>query len=164
MLRRVLGSALSVLLGGASGACGFAALGLSLYAATQPRAAAALFGAFGFAVGALCVLLTPLRQQRPVQRHADLPADALARMVRATLAQAVTERGARTGSAADRRPAELAVAALALAASPGSAGHAGPVAAPTPNTAPTPLPALTPLPAPAPADKGRQFASSAFGV
>ncbi len=158
MLRRVLASALSVLLGGVSGACGFAALGLSLYAATQPLAAAALFGAFGFAVGALCVLLTPLRQRLPAQRQADLPADALASMVRATLAQAAAERSARPGSAADRRPAELAAAALALAASRGAADSAGPVGVPA--TAPTP----TPLPASVPADKRRQFASSAFGA
>ena len=128
-----------LLLGGASGACGFAALGLALYATAQPLAAATVFGAFGFAVGALCVLLTPLQQRLPAQRHADLPGDALAGMVRATLAQAAAELCNRSGSAADRRPAE---APLALAGSPVTA----------------------PAPVPVPSGTGRQFASSAFGA
>lgn len=135
MVRRVPGQAQMVLLGGTSGACGFAAVGLALYATGQSLAAAAVFGAFGFAVGALCVLLTPLQQRVPSWRHADLSGDALAGMVRATLAQAAAELGNRAGSAADRRPAE---APLALAGSP--------------------------APAPAPAGGQRQFASSAFGA
>ena len=135
MLRPVRGQAQMVLLGGASGACGFAAVGLALYATGQSMAAAVVFGAFGFAVGALCVLLTPLQQRVPARRHADLPSDALAGMVRATLAEAAVDCGNRSGSAADRRPAE---APLALAGSP--------------------------APAPAPAGGGRQFASSAFGA
>ena len=141
MVRRVRAQALMLLLGGASGACGFAALGLALYATGQPLAAATVFGAFGFAVGALCVLLTPLQQRLPAQRQADLPGDALAGMVRATLAQAAAELGNRSGSAADRRPAE---APLALAGSPA--------------TAPAPVPV------PVPSGTGRQFASSAFGA
>ena len=143
MVRRVRGQALMVLLGGASGACGFAALGLALYATGQPLAAATMFGAFGFAVGALCVLLTPLQQRLPAQRHADLPGSALAGMVRATLAEAAAGRGNRSGSAADRRPAE---AAAALTGSPASASASGL------------------LPARARARTGPQFASSAFGA
>jgi len=158
VVRRLLGPAVSVLLGGASGACGFAALGLALYANRQPLAAATLFGAFGFAVGALCVLLTPLRQRLPAQRPADLQGEALASMVRATLALAAAERGARSGSPADRRPAEVAAAALALAASPGAADRAG--QAGMAATAATP----TPLAAPAPADRARAFAGSASGA
>lgn len=146
VLRRALGPVLLVLLGGASGACGFAALGLALYAAAQPLAAASLFAAFGFAVGLLCALLTPLRQQLPAQRQAELSGDALASMVRATLAQASAERGARSGSAADRRPADVAAAALALAAVPAAVAVAAPA------------------PAPAAASARRQFASSAFGA
>ena len=156
MVRRGWGQALMVLLGGASGACGFAALGLALYATGQPLAAATVFGAFGFAVGALCVLLTPLQQRLPGQRHADLPGEALAGMVRATLAQAAAERGNRSGSAADRRPAEAAAATLALAGLPAPAERTGPPG--------TPATSAASAPAPAPAANGRQFASSAFGA
>jgi hypothetical protein len=164
MLRRMSQPALSVLLGGGSGACGFAALGLALYASGPALAGATVFGVFGFAVGALCTVLTPLRQGLPVQRQADLPADALASMVRATLAQATAERGARTGSAADRQPAELAAATLALAGLPGPAGRAAPAAA-TATSVSVPAPAAAaPAPAPALSRPGRQFASSAFGA
>lgn len=161
MLRRAWGQALLLLLlGGASGACGFAALGLALYATGQPQAAATLFGAFGFAVGALCGLVTPLRHRLPAQRHADLPGDALAGMVRATLAQAAAERDARPGSAADRRPAGVATAALALAAAPGPADHPGPLGVPAAAPASTATAAM----APAATGNRRQFASSAFGA
>ena len=112
MLRR----GLAVLMGGASGACGFAALGVALYAPMQAQAAAQLFAGFGFASGALCALLPSLRRRLPTHRHAELPGPALAGMVRATLASAATERPARSGTAAQRRPAEAAAAALAAAA------------------------------------------------
>ena len=144
MLRRVL----SVLIGGASGACGFAALGVALYAPEQTQAAALLFGGFGFAPGALCALLPSLRRRLPSHRHAELPGPALAGMVRATLASAAAEQPARSGTAASRRIAEASVAALASAA-----------VTPSPNTA-----VRATAPAAVAAVDARRFASSSFGA
>ena len=145
MLRRML----AVWMGGASGACGFAALGVALYAPLQTQAAAMLFGGFGFAMGALCALLPSLRRRLPAHRHAELPGPALAGLVRATLAtSAAAEQPARSGTAADRRPAEVAAAALAAAATAASTT--------------TPVKA-TPLAASAAAGN-RRFASSSFGA
>lgn len=146
MLRRML----AVWMGGASGACGFAALGVALYAPLQTQAAAMLFGGFGFAMGALCALLPSLRRRLPAHRHAELPGPALAGLVRATLATsaAAAEQPARSGTAADRRPAEVAAAALAAAATAASTT--------------TPVKA-TPLAASAAAGN-RRFASSSFGA
>ena len=112
MLRRVL----AVVIGGASGACGFAALGVALYAPAQAQAASQLFAGFGFASGALCALLPSLRRRLAAHHHAALPGPALAGMVRATRDSAAAERPARLGTAAQRRPAKAAVAALAAAA------------------------------------------------
>ena len=114
MLRR----ALVVLIGGASGACGFAALGLALYSQGPSQAAALLFGCFGFASGALCALLPSLRRRLPSHRHAELPGPALVGMVRATLASAAAERPARSSTAANRRPAGAAAAAAEPIAAP----------------------------------------------
>lgn len=144
MLRPVL----AVLLGGASGACGFAALGVALYAPTQAQVAAELFAGFGFASGALCALLTPFRRRLAAQRHAELPGPALAGMVRATLASAAAEQPARSSTAAQRRPAEAAAAALAAAAVTSSPDAALKPAAPA---------AIEPVDA-------RRFASSSFGA
>ena len=147
MLRRVL----AVLMGGASGACGFAALGVALYAPVQTQAAALLFGGFGFASGALCALLPSLRRRLPTHRHAELPGTALADLVRATLAtSAAAEQPARSGTAANRRPAEAAAAALAAAAA----------TAASPNTAGNKVTATTAVAA----VDNRRFASSSFGA
>ena len=139
MLRPVL----AVLMGGASGACGFAALGVALYAPTQAQAAAELFAGFGFASGALCALLTPFRRRLAAHRHAEL-----AGMVRATLASAAAEQPARSGTAAQRRPTEAAAAALAAAAVTTS---------PDAVLKPTAPAAIEPVDA-------RRFASSSFGA
>ena len=144
MLRRVL----AVLMGGASGACGFAALGVALYAPVQAQSAAQLFAGFGFASGALCALLPSLRRRLATHRHAELPGTALAGMVRATLASAAAEQPARSGTAAQRRPAEAAAAALAAAAV---------AAAPKAVLKPTAAAVVDPVDA-------RHFASSNFGV
>lgn len=112
MLRRVL----SVLMGGASGACGFAALGVALYAQGPSRLAALLFGGFGFVCGAWCALLPSLRRRLPSQRHAELPDAARAGLVQAALASAAAGQPERSDTAIDRRPAEVTAAALAAAA------------------------------------------------
>ena len=145
MLRRVL----SVLISGASGACGFAALGVALYAQGPSQAAALLFGGFGFASGALCALLPSLRRRLPSHRHAELPGPALVGMVRATLASAAAaERPARSGTAANRRPAKAAATTLAAAAATASANTAAGAAAPAVIVA----------------VDARRFASSSFGA
>ena len=144
MLRRVL----AVLMGGASGACGFAALGVALYASMQAQTAALLFAGFGFASGALCALLPSLRRRLATHRHAELPGPALAGMVRATLAGAAAEQPARSGSTAQRRPAEAAAAALAAAADTASPDAVLKPAAPA---------AIDPVDA-------RRFANSSFGA
>lgn len=96
---------LMVLLGSASMACAFAALGVALYANGPSAAAALLFGSIGGLAGLLCALLQWVVDGLPVPQRAALPAEALARLMRATLASAASERPARPGSAADRRPA-----------------------------------------------------------
>ena len=149
MLRR----ALSVLVGGLSCACGFAALGVALYAqGSATAAAAALFGASGFGVGVLCAALTPWRDPPPAQRTVALSRDALASLLRATLASAASERAARPGSAADRRPAATAAEALARAATLSPAAAA---ALPSAAVAPPPARVVT---------EARHVASSVVGV
>lgn len=131
----------------ASMACGFAALGVALYAHGPSGAAAALFGSVGALAGGLCAALQRAFQGRPAPHGAALPAQALARLVRTTLASAASaasELQARPGNAADRRPALPAAAA-------------GVASAPAPAAAPAPT--RHPLPADA-----RRFASSAFGA
>lgn len=99
---------LMVLLGSASMACAFAALGVALYANGPSVAAALLFGSMGGLAGLLCALLQWVVDGLPLPQRAALPAEALARRVRATLAgaaSAASERPARPGSGADRRTA-----------------------------------------------------------
>jgi hypothetical protein len=127
-------------------------VGLALYAHGQSgAAAAALFGAIGFVTGALCAAFSPWRRTA-APRPEPVSAEALASLLRATLASAASERAARPGSAADRRPAQIAAAALAQAAAPAAAQPmaAVPSAQPTPRGTPA-------------AGAPRQFASSAFG-
>ena len=121
----------------ASMACGFAALGVALYAHGPAGAAVALFGGLGALAGGLCAALQLAFHGRPAPPTAALPAQALARLVRATLASATSDR---PGSAADRRPTLPAAAAR-----------------------PTPAPAQVQVQTPIPAD-ARRFASSAFGA
>lgn len=98
--------ALALALGGASTACALAALGWTLYAG-HPDAVwvAQCFAAWGFVAGLACGGLHLHAHGRPAPAPAALPPDALASLVRATLARAAAERQARPGSAADRRPA-----------------------------------------------------------
>lgn len=98
MLRRWL----SVLGCSASGACGFAAVGLALYGQGGPAGAAALlFGGFGAVSGLACGLLHTLAAGVPAPRAHAMPAPELARLVRGVLARAAAERQA--GVPADRR-------------------------------------------------------------
>lgn len=109
--------ALSVLFSAASAACGFAAVGLALYAqGPSAGSAALLFGAFGAVAGLLCAALHAVVDGLPAQRGQALSGPALAGLVRATLASAAAERQARPGSAADRRPAPAAPPAPVVAA------------------------------------------------
>lgn len=133
--------AFSLFMGGVSAACGLAAIGLTLYAhSPSAMAAAQLFGAVGFVVGLVCGGLHQALRGQPAHGPAALPPEALAELVRATLANAAAERTVRAGSAADRRPHPAEPARAAPAAEPSAA----PVAA-----------------AAAPA---REVASSAFGA
>jgi hypothetical protein len=110
---------MSLLLGGASSACGFAALGVALYADSPALSeVAGLFAGIGFVAGLACGGLHARLGSPQAPEPAALPPEALAHMVRATLASASAERQPRSGSAADRRPtpAELASSTLAEAA------------------------------------------------
>jgi hypothetical protein len=111
----------AVLLGGASSACGFAALGLALYA-RSPSAleAATLFGGIGFVCGMVCNGLQALLAGLPGHGQAPLQPQELAGMVRATLAAAAGERAPRAGSAAGLRPPAV-IPTTGDAKSPGSA-------------------------------------------
>lgn len=145
-----------VLLRGASAACGFAAVGLALFAQSPAApAAASLFAGFGFLAGLVCAGLHAVFDVKPAAQPAALAPQALAALVRATLASATAERQARTGTAADRRPtpAELATTTLAGAAASALA------------TARFPAGDLAPVVSAVPgATRGsRRFASSEFG-
>ena len=96
---------LAFALGGLSGAAGFAAVGMALYA-QGPLAwdAAWLFAGFGLVAGLVCSALHWVFDGMPAQERSTVSPDALAAMVRATLAGAAAERAQRPGSAADRRP------------------------------------------------------------
>lgn len=85
----------SVLLGGASAACGFAAIGVALYAGSPAQAAAVtLFAGIGFGAGVLCGCL-----------HAVFDG----------LPKRATTPDAPAGDAADLHPSPAEVAATALA-------------------------------------------------
>lgn len=121
---------LALLLGGASTACALAAVGGVLYAG-HPQLLWALqcFAGWGFAAGLVCGGLHLRAHGQPVHAPPALSAAELHGLVRAAEASAKAERqarGARTGTAADRRGAPAAV---------------------VPDVAP----ALAPAPAPAPA-------------
>ena len=174
---RLLGN---LLLGAASGACGLAAVGVALYAGGPAQsAAAALFAGFGFVAGLLCGGLHVVFEGLPAQPAALMPPQALASLVRATLATEIAERAPRAGSAAARRPTpdQLASAALAGAAAtsmaaPSTPSSSAPTAAaaaalawPSPALA-RPSPAVAPMTGvapPRPVDQ-RRFASSEFGA
>ncbi len=115
-----------LVLGGASAACGFAAVGATLYAHSPAVAwAAQCFAAFGFITGLACGGLHLHFHGRPAQAPAALAPDELAGLVRAALASAAAERQARPGSAADRSPASDA-AATTPAATRATATHVQP--------------------------------------
>lgn len=161
----------NLLLGGASSACGFAAVAVALYAGNPAQAAAAvLFASVGFVAGLLCGGLHAVFDGLPVKPVAAMRPEALASLVRATVASAVAERAPRSGSAAGQQPtpAQWAAAALADAAatSPADASADAPAAAAR-STPPTDLaapvaPAL-PVAAPQSVDP-RRFAPSEFGA
>lgn len=144
------------LLRGASVACGFAAIGLALYAQSPAApAAASLFAGFGFLAGLVCAGLHAVVDVKPAAQPAALAPQALAALVRATLATATAERQARTGTAANRRPtpAELATTALAGAAASALATARFPAVVVPPMVAAAPDATLA----------SRRFASSEFG-
>jgi hypothetical protein len=137
--------AFSLFMGGVSAACGLAAVGLTLYAQSpSAMAAAQLFGTVGFIVGLVCGGLHQALRGQPALSPVALPPEALAGLVRATLAHAAAARTERAGSAADRRPEPVGPARAAPTAEPAAAPVAAAAAA-----------------AAAPA---RQLASSAFGA
>jgi len=92
--------ALALCMGGASTACALAAVGWTLYAG-HPDAVwvAQCFAAWGFVAGLACGGLHLYAHGRPAPAPAALPPDAMASLVRATLARAAAERQARPGSA-----------------------------------------------------------------
>ena len=94
-----------LVLGGASTACAFAAVGATLYAHSPAVAwVAQCFAAFGFAAGLACGGLQLHVHGRPAHAPAALAPDELAGLVRAAVASAAAMRPARPGSAADRHP------------------------------------------------------------
>lgn len=113
---------LALALGGTSTACALAAVGGVLYAG-HPQLPWVLqcFAAFGFGAGLVCGGLHLRAHGRPVHAPPALSAHDLHALVRAAEAGAKAERqarGARPGSAADRRPVPEAVTAPALASAP----------------------------------------------
>lgn len=126
---------LALLMGGASAACAMAAVGWTLYAHSPAAAGVAqVFAGFGFVAGLACGGLQLVFHGRPAQAPAALPPEALASLVRATLASAAAERQARPGSAADRRPG---VGVVSLAAAPAGAVVDAPLSpAPQPRAEP----------------------------
>lgn len=112
-------------MGGLSSGCAFAAVGLALYA-QGPLAwdAAWLFGGFGLVAGMACAGLHWVFDGMPAQERSTLAPEALAAMVRATLAGAAAERAQRPGSAADRKPATGAAPAAGLPAAQGASSKA----------------------------------------
>ena len=146
-----------LLFSGCSLACGFAGLGLALYAHGPALAAATLFGMVGFVSGLGCAVLQTVFVGRPAPQAAALPADELAALVRATrasVAQQRADRISRPGSAADRRPAMVPMPAPI------------PVQASVQTTTAEPAAAVASANRPpqrVPAEQAR-FASSAFGA
>jgi len=142
----MLRSALAIAFSGASLACGMAGVGLALYGnGLNAWAAAQLFGAIGLVAGLACGCLHAVLAGKPVAEPERLSQEALAQLVRTTLAAAKADRQARPGSAADRRPTGPRDDTALVPAAPKTV--------------------VTPAAAPATADaSGRQFASSAFGA
>lgn len=172
MLRLVF----ALFVSGASMACGFAAVGLALYAhSPSVNAAAALFGSYGFVVGLLCGGLHLVLDGLAVRAQSPLTSEEMAGLVRATLAHAAAERKARAGSAADRKTAAVPTVPTAAAVTPQPA--AVPVHAPAPVAVARPRVPAPPQPIavavavtaprqalPIPAPGARRYADSAFGA
>lgn len=169
MLRLVF----ALFVSGASMACGFAAVGLALYAhSPSVNAAAALFGSYGFVVGLLCGGLHLVLDGLAVRAQSPLTSEEMAGLVRATLAHAVTERKTRAGSAVDRKTVAVPTAAAVTPQPAAAPVHApAPVAVARPRVPAPPQPiavavAVTAprqaLPIPAPG--ARRYADSAFGA
>lgn len=120
-------------MGGGSAACGLAAIGLVVYAGhPEVTWVAQCFAAWGFLAGLACGGLHLHFHGRPTPAPAALPPEALAGLVRATLARAAAERQGRPGTAADRRPAPVVTAP----AQPAEPVAAAPVAAVAEASAP----------------------------
>ena len=150
------------LAGSISAALGFAGLGLALYANGPAGPAALLFGTVGAVAGALCSGLHIVFDGPPQVQPAAVPVDELARLVRATLANAAGPRPAGSGTARDRQPVLPAPAPAPATARPTLAGGpAGLAVVGAPATATAPEASQPVLHPPA---TGRQFANSAFGA
>jgi hypothetical protein len=117
---------LALMLGGASTASALAAVGGVLYAG-HPQLLWVLqcFAGWGFAAGLVCGVLHLRAHGRPVHAPPALSTSELHSLVRAAEASAKAERqarGARAGSAADRRaapaPADLRPQEVAVTAAP----------------------------------------------
>ena len=111
---------LALAMGGASGACALAAVGWALYGQSPGLVSAVqIFAACGFLAGLACGGLHLHFQGRPAAAPAALSSQALADLVRATLANAATQRQSQPGSVADRRPdAPPTIAATTTAPAP----------------------------------------------
>ncbi len=126
---------LALAMGGASGACALAAVGWSLYGQSPAAVSAVqIFAAYGCLAGLACGALHLHFQGQPAAAPAALSSEALASLVRATLASAAAQRQARPGSAADRHPAAWPAVAPATT----SAAPLPPAVAPTPARAAAP--------------------------
>ncbi len=146
-----------VVLGGASAACAYAAVGVALYAQGPSLVAAWLFAAVGMVAGLICAGLQIVFGDVPAAQQPRLSSEALTVLVRSTLANAAANRPARSGSAADRQPALVA---------PPAAPDLVTVRVSLPAVRPAPVVAKPAVPAASTwatqAADARQFASSAF--
>ena len=132
----------SLLMGGASGACGFAALGTALYAGSPVQGAAVLlFAGTGFGAGLLCGGLHVVFDGLPARAAPALLHEPVAAHGHATPAQLAAT--ALTGAAARSLQPGPSATRIAAGEAPASAPVARPPAAPA-----------TP----------RRFASSRFGA
>lgn len=163
---------LHLLLGGASCACGLAAVGLVLYGhGPWALSAGQLFAGFGFAVGLLGGALHQWLNQRQHLQPAALPPEALAGLVRATVASLSASRSVAARTApAGAAPAPIMAPERASGPVPDALATAVAVAAvpaPAPRLEPALASAITARArAVATAGSGlpRQFANSAFGT
>jgi hypothetical protein len=152
----------SLALGGASAACGFAAIAVAMYPGGPAQATAvALFAGVGFGTGLLCGAAQLAFGGMPTPTPAPLAPEALASLVRATLAETRQVRAARPAvpeRAAGQQPTPAEIAATALA---GAAARSLTPSAQASTLAAADDRATAAAP---PLAHARRFASSRFGA